>query len=340
MGVKLSDLVEKKRLTFDELKHKAVAIDFSQAAYQFLSSIRQQDGTPLTDAKGNVTSHLLGVLSRSANVMAQGIKMAYVLDGPPPQLKVQTLEQRYGKKRDAEERFEEAKEEGDEALMLKYSKQFVHLSRDMAKEAEELIQALGMPTIQAPAEADAQLAYCCKQGDVWAAATSDFDTLLHASPKMLINLTLSQTRKTSSGARVQVFPELIELDSMLKNLNISQEQLIALGMLVGTDYHPGVRGIGPKKALKIVTEFKTPKKIFAEHPLEGQDWQEVYDLFTKMKVQKKYSLEWSPPDIEKVLKILVDRHEFTEERIMGTIAKMTGSKKKLTADQKGLGSWM
>ncbi|MBT4577065.1 flap endonuclease-1 [Candidatus Woesearchaeota archaeon] len=339
MGVKITDLVEKRKISFDELKGKKIAVDFSNAAYQFLTSIRQQDGTPLTDSNGNITSHLIGILSRTANLMAQGIKVVYVMDGRPPELKLMTQKKRYEAKTLAQERFEEAKEQGDEASMLKYSRQFTKLTKEMTEEARELIEALGIPTIQAPSEADAQIAYCCKQGDVWAAATTDFDVLLHASPRMVTNLTVSQKKKTATGFK-KTAPDLILLDDALTNLEINQDQLISLGMLVGTDYHQGIKGIGPKKAIKIVKELITPEEIFKAHPLEDQDWKEVFKLFKNMNVNKDYKLEWNPPNKEKLMDILVKKHDFSEERIMSTLNKITGGNVKVTVDQKGLGSWM
>ena len=340
MGVKISDIVEKKRISFEDLKGKKIAVDFSNAAYQFLSSIRQRDGTPLMDSKGNITSHLQGVFARSANLIVQGIKIAYVTDGPPPKLKIETQKKRHEAKVSAEEKFEQAKEEGDTELMLRYSRQFSRLTRDMTKESVELIRALGMPVIESPSEADAQIAYCCKSKDVWAGSTTDFDALLHGCPKVVTNLTLSQTKKTSTGARVKTFPELLTLQDVLKSLNMNQNQLISLGMLIGTDYHPGIKGVGPKKALKIVRELKIPKKIFKEYELEGQDWEEVFELFENMNIQKKYDLEWNPPDIDMVLKLLVDKHEFSESRVMSTLTRLTGNNIKITSDQKGLGSWI
>ena len=126
----------------------------------------------------------------------------------------------------------------------------------------------------------------------------------------------------------------------LKNLEINQDQLISLGMLVGTDYHAGIKGIGPKKAIKIVKELKTPEKIFKEYPLENQDWKEVFELFKNMEVKKDYNLEWKTPNKERLIEILVKKHEFSEDRIMSTLNKLTGGNVKVTVDQKGLGSWM
>tara|TARA_Y100000310_G_scaffold329577_1_gene399720 strand:- start:833 stop:1828 length:996 start_codon:yes stop_codon:yes gene_type:complete len=331
MGLKISGIVKRRGISFGELKNKKIAVDFSNAAYQFLSSIRQRDGTPLTDSKGNVTSHLQGILSRSSNLLSQGIKICYILDGPPPQLKHSTQRSRQQAKVVAEEKFEEAKQSGNEEMMLKYSRQFSRLTMEMSKESAELISAMGIPVIKSPAEADAQIAHCCKSKDVWAGATSDFDLLVHGCPKMLTSLTLSQTKRS---------PELIELNKVLSDLQINQEQLISLAILAGTDYSPGIIGVGPKKALKIVRELKIPKKIFSEYPLEDVHWKEAFDLFKNMKVQKRYKLQWSLPDIEKVLKILVDKHDFSEVRVMSSLENITGKKGGMKRGQKGLSSWM
>ncbi len=324
MGVKLTDIVVKKKLSFDQLAHKRIAVDFSNAAYQFLSSIKQRDGTPLKDSKGNITSHLVGILSRTSNLLSQNIKLCYVFDGKPPALKEKVQGERKERKLKAEELYNEAKKDGNEESMLKYSKQFIRLTKEMNEESKELIDALGLPCIQAPSEADAQLAHICKEGDVWAGATTDFDLLLHGCPLMLTNLKITKKRKLPSGLIVKTHPELIDLNKTLNTLEISQEQLISLGILVGTDYNPGIKGIGPKKALKIIKEKKTPENIFKETNI---NYKEIIELFLSMKVEKNYNLEWKEPNEEKLKKILVDKHEFSEERIENTLNKIHNQKK-------------
>jgi flap endonuclease-1 len=340
MGLKISNILEKKGMGFEELKNKSFAIDFSNAAYQFLTSIRQRDGTPLMDSNGNITSHLQGIITRSTNLISQGIRVGYIMDGPPPKLKLKTQEQRHESKITAEEKFHEAKENGDTELMLKYSRRFTRLTKEMSEESKQLIEALGMPVIKAPCEADSQIAHCCKNGDVWAAASSDLDLLLHGCPRQITNLTLSQSKKTSTGATIKVMPELVELNSTLKNLGVNRDQLISLGVLIGTDYNQGIHRIGQKKALKIVKELKTPEKIFEKYKIEDVDWKEVMDTFKNMEVSKNYSWQWTKPNVEKVLKIMVDKHEFSETRVMSSINKMLGTKTKVKAGQKGLNSWM
>lgn len=337
MGIKLKDILIKKQIEFDDLAGKKIGVDFSNAGYQFLASIRQKDGTPLTDSRGHITSHLVGLFSRTTNLMARGVKLCYVFDGKPPAMKYGTTSEREEKKQSAEKRFEEAKEEEDLMAMMKYSKQSMRLTQEMVNEAKELIEALGLPGIQAPSEADAQLAYMCQKGDIWAAATSDVDPLVHGCPRTITNLTLSQKRKTSSGAVINIKPELIELKELLSNLKINMDQLIALSILVGTDYNiGGVKGIGPKKALKLVTDVKDISTIFKELEVDF-DWKKIYALFKSMPVEKDYELKWGTPDENAVKKLLVDKHEFSEERVDATLAKIMKVKPK---DQKGLDKWI
>lgn len=336
MGVKVGDLVNKKQLTWEDLNGKTLAVDFSNMAYQFLSSIRQPDGTPLTDKEGNVTSHLVGLFSRIPNLMEKGIKLVFVFDGKPPELKFKEQSERSERKSEAEKKYLAAAEEEDVEMMLKYSKQATRLTKEMNDEAKKLLKAMGLPVVQAPSEADAQMAYMNREGDVWACATSDFDPLLHKAPRIVRNLTLAQKKKLPSGAYTPVYPELIELKEVLKNLEIDHEQLMVLSILVGTDYNPGgIKGIGPAKALKLVQSGKKFDEIFKDLNAEF-NWKKIVETFKEMPVEKKYKIEFEKPD-EKEIKKLLLKHGFAEERISKTIDRLKNLGKQ--NDQKNLNKW-
>src|SRR3989344_1711856 len=216
MGVKLADIVTKRPLSFDNLAGKKIALDFSNSAYQFLSSIRQPDGALLTDNQGHVTSHLVGIWSRFTNLIQRDIKLAIVLDGQAPELKLTEASSRHERKKEAEEKYLQAREEEDTEKMALYAKQFTRLTKEMTLEATKLLTAMGLPVIQAPEEADAQMAYMNKQGYVWASGSSDYDCLLHGALRLLTNLTLSQKKRLSSGAVIKTQPDLIELKEVLE----------------------------------------------------------------------------------------------------------------------------
>jgi len=331
MGVKLGEIIHKKQIEFEDLKNKKIAIDFSNMAYQFLSSIRQQDGTPLQDSEGNITSVYVGLTLRIPNLLSKQIYPCFIFDGLPPILKIKTQEERAYRKRIAEGKLREAKEAEDIPKMLKYSKQTIRLNKKIIETSKELLKAFGLPVIQSPSESDSQIAHMCEKGDVWAGASSDLDLLLQGCPKTITNLTVTQKRKLSSGAYIKTTPELIELKQVLKDLKISQDQLIVVAILTGTDYNPGgVSRIGPKTALKLVREYKNFDELF-EKVEASFNWKQIYAVFKSMPIMKNYQLKFKEPDQDKISDILL-KHDFSKERVEKILEKITKRKK----DQKGL----
>ena len=337
MGVQLTNLVPKKEITFDELKGKRIAVDASQMLYQFLSSIRQRDGTPLMDSQGRITSHLVGLSSRIPNLMQKGLQLCFIFDGKPPRMKNEELAKRSERKANAREKLEQAKEEGDEVAILRYTQQSISVYKEMMDEAKEFIKALGLPVIQAPSEAEAQAAFMAEKKDVDYVASSDYDALLYGAPKMLRNLTLSSRRKLPSGAYITITPEVISLTDTLNTLGITRDQLIVLSILVGTDFNiHGVKGIGPKTALRLVKEYKDFETLFKEVK-PTFNWKKVYAIFKSMPIMKEYQLKWTQPNPERIKKILIEEHEFNEERIEKIIFNITKQTKK--KDQSDLKKW-
>ncbi len=328
MGLQIADIVPKKEIELSDLKGKTLAVDAFNVIYQFLSTIRQPDGTPLMDSKKRITSHLSGLFYRNISLIIEGIKLIYVFDGKAPALKGRTQENRQEQKDIASEKYEQAKEERDIEGMGRYARQIVHLDAEKIKESKELLKALGIAVIQAPGEGEAQASFICKQGEVYATASQDYDCLVFNTPRLIQNLTLARKRKTVSGF-IEIKPQLIELKNVLNELKINHEQLTCIAILSGTDYNPGgVKGIGPKKALKLVLEHKTCEKVF-EH-LEGEgkyivdfDWKEIFELMSHPDVDEKYKIEFSKIDFAKIKDILME-HDFSEERIDTQLSKLRG----------------
>ena len=327
MGLQISDIIPKKEIEISDLKGKTLAVDAFNVIYQFLSTIRQPDGTPLQDSKGRVTSHISGLFYRNINLLQEGIKLIYVFDGEHPKLKRATQEKRQESKDEAIERYEEAKSREDVEAMGKYSRQIVYLDKEKIEESKKLLEAMGIAVIQAPGEGEAQASYISKNEDsVYAIASQDYDCLLFQAPRLIQNLTLAKKRKTVSGY-VEIKPLLMNLKEILTELEISQEQLICIGILCGTDYNPGgVKGIGPKKALKLVKEHKTGEKIFEalaqdlKYKVEF-DWREIFELMQNPSIDKNYKIEFGKFDFARVKEILQE-FEFSDERIESQFQKI------------------
>jgi len=345
MGLNIRDIIPRKEIEIENLKGKIVCVDAFNTLYQFLSSVRQIDGTPLMDSKQRITSHLSGILYRNINLLSQGIKLVYVFDGDAPSLKARTHKKRAEARDTAKEKYESAKSEEDLEAMKRYSSQLLRLNDEMIEESKELLKAMGIQVIQAPSEGEAEAAYLCKtKKDIYAAVSQDYDALLYGTPLLIRNLTLARKRKTISGY-IEIKPELIELKRVLDTLGINLDQLICLGILVGTDYNPkGIPGIGQKKAIDLVKKFKQPVLIFKEieqriHSLPEEDqfdWKEIFELFHKYKT-KETEIKFPKIDEEKIKEILIKEHEFSEDRINKQLDKLRDIQKKNS--QKGLGDW-
>jgi flap endonuclease-1 len=342
MGVQISDIIPRREISIDELKGKVVAIDAFNTLYQFLTTIRQPDGTSLMDNQGRITSHLSGLFYRTINLLQEGIKPVFVFDGKPPELKSAELERRREAKIIAEGKFGEAKESGDIEEMKKYSGRFVKITDEIIQESKDLLEALGVPVVQAPGEGEAEAAVLARSNKVWAAASQDYDSLLYGAPFLIRNLTLARKRKTASGIYIDVDIELIEFQQVLNQLELDKDQLICLAILVGTDYNPGgVKGLGQKRALEIVQKYKFPVKIF-EH-VQGIDkynfifdWQEVFKQFHEYEASTNEELIFKKADEEKVAEILLD-HDFSKNRVDSGLEKLR--KLEEGKKQKGLGEF-
>lgn len=343
MGVAFKDLIIAKEIDFNFLKNKIIVLDTYNILYQFLTTIRGIDGALLTDSKGNITSHLVGLFSRTANLMQKGVKLIFVFDGKPPELKQKTREKRKALKLEAEKKFLEAKKIRDEKEMKKYASRTSRLSKEMVEESKELISLLGIPIVQAPSEGEAQAAYMVKENRGFAVASQDFDALIHGATRLVRNLSISGRRKKGKGVSYEIIkPELLDLSENLNNMGIDQDQLIALAMIIGTDYNPGgIKGIGPKTALKLVKQHKLDfDALFKE--IKWKDyfdfpWTEVYYIIKKIPTTDNYKLEWKNIDNDKLHKLLVDKHDFSKQRVENTLEKL----KKATTEkqQKSLGDF-
>lgn len=344
MGLQFKELVVKKEISISDLKGKVLAIDAMNMLYQFLTTIRSPDGTVLTDSKGRVTSHLIGLFSRSTALMEQGLKLVFVFDGRPPEIKQKTWEKRSAVKQEASLKLKVAEEDKDLESMRKFAARTAILTKDMKEDAQAVITALGLPIVQAPSEGEAQTAHMVKNGDAYASVSQDYDNLIFGCPVLVRNLSIEGRRKkTGTLAFQKVNPEVIMLQDVLNHLKLDVEQLIVLAILVGTDYNPGgVKGIGPKTGLKLLKEHGHDfEAIFSKVEWKKHNpdlsWKEVFDTIHKIPVTDKYKLEWKKIDEEKLLQLLVEGHDFGEERVRSKIEKLREAQKEMA--QKGLKSF-
>jgi flap endonuclease 1 (EC 3.1.-.-) len=348
MGVDLKDLIpDDVKIPVSDLRilrGRIVAIDAYNALYQFLTAIRQPDGTPLMDNQGRITSHLSGLYYRTINLLENGIKPVYVFDGKPPELKAKEIERRKVIREEASKKYEEAVKIGDIEAARKYAVMAAKLADYMVEDAKKLLDAMGIPWVQAPAEGEAQAAYMAKKGDAYASASQDYDSLLFGSPRLIRNLTISGKRKLPRKEEyVEIIPEIIELNKLLAKLGLTHEALVDVGILVGTDYNPeGFEGIGPKKAYQLVKAYGSIEKIpkaLLKSPVEV-DVLTIKKYFLNPQVTDSYKLDWREPDVNLVVEILVKEHDFNEERVKNALDRLIKAyREHVKGSQQGLAKW-
>jgi len=330
MGVNIRGIVELKGTSLEALTGKIVAVDAYNTLYQFLSIIRQPDGTPLTDSSGRTTSHLSGLIYRTTNLMGAGLKLVFVFDGKPSELKAKVIKDRSERREEALRKWEEAKVLFPEDA-FKYAQASARIDATIVEDAKTLLTLMGIPYVQAPSEGEAQAAYMVQKGDAELVSSQDYDSLLFGAPITIRNL---------SAPRKKAKLEVVELKALEEKHGITREELIDIAILVGTDFNEGIKGVGVKRALKLIRKHHSIENLLSEAAIgtrEGiEDYELVRDIFLHPDVNKSYELKWGTPDAGKIKEFLCKKHDFSEERVSKTLEKILMPKIK----QKSIEQWL
>ena len=340
MGTAIGDLVEKREIGLDFLIERKVGVDSFNILYQFLSSIRGMDGTPLMDSHGRITSHITGLFYRTINLLDLGVKPVFVFDGEPPKLKEETRRERNKIRTEAKQKFEKAKEEGKDKEARKYAQQAVKLTGEMIEQAKELASLMGLPVVQAPSEGEAQVASMVSSGDLYGCISQDFDALLFGTKRLFRNITVSGKRKVpGKDYYYEVKPEMIELGKSLEKMGIDRKKLVWIGILIGTDFNEKFPKVGPKTALKLVKEHNSFEEIVKATGHKPEfDYREIEKIFLEPKTTKDYKIEFSLPQREKIAEFLCEGHDFSKNRVESALEKLE-RKMNEKGKQSRLGEW-
>lgn len=340
MGVLLTPILKREQTSFKALYGKSFAVDASIELHQFLALIRRRDGTLLTDSSGNVTSHLIGLLTRTSTLITEyNLHPIFVFDGRPSPLKRATIDSRRRVQQKAQSEYIQAIAANDYSKAWSKVVMTGRVTGSILADAKRLLSLMGIPWLEALEDGEAQASYMAAKGDVWAVGSKDYDCLLFGSPILARYLTLTgkeylPAKKTSKP----LTPELIKLADNLAALRISREQLVDLALLVGTDFNEGVLGIGPKKALALVAKFGTadnfPVEIRKQLP---ENLEEVRKIFLHPRVLENYTLRNNRPDPGGLIEFLVGQRGFERDRVQRVADRLIKSYEE--ADSQ-LGQWL
>ena len=326
MGVKLKDIVEPESISFKDLEGRTVSIDAFNTLFQFLSTIRQRDGRPLTDENGNITSHLSGILYRNSSMIEKDIKPIYIFDGQAPELKSETQAKRREIRDEAEKIYKDALAKGDTEKARKFAMRSSKLSPEIIESSKKLLTLMGIPYIDAKGEGEAQAAYLVQNGDAYAVASQDYDCLLFGAKRVVRNIAVNSNLGNL---------EYYQLNKVLKELNVTREELVDMGILIGTDFCDGLKGVGAKTALKLAHKGQLKEKIAELQKQSSHDLDEVREIFLNHNVNTDYKIKWEKPNKDKIIEFLCYEHGFSEDRV----SKASDKLKNLNSSQGSLDAW-
>jgi len=325
MGCNLRDLASPENIELDSLSGKRVGVDAFLTAFQFLTTIRdrspQGDGGPLKAENGKIVSHLMGFLNRTTTLLSKGIKPVFIFDGKAPDLKADEIAARRARREESERIHKEALEAGDFALAQKMAPRIMHYSQEMVDETKQLLDLLGVPWVVAEAEGEGQAAVMAAKGQLDIVATQDWDALLYGTPHLVRNLMSDGSKQHGRVVRAQA----IDLKQMLETHGLSREQLIDLAIMIGTDFHPGIKGIGPKTGIKLIKEHGSIEVICQvkdkEVPARLDEIREIFHNHPAVEVADE-DLVPGKIDVKGLIQFLQVERQFSQRRMDNELDKL------------------
>jgi flap endonuclease-1 len=328
MGLDLKPLLLPTHVKLHDLSGKIIAVDAYNTIYQFLATIRGPTGEPLTNFKGEITSHLSGLFYRNVNLLADNVKLVYVFDGKPSYLKFPEIERRKQMKEVALEKYEVALRERRFDEAKKFGQATSIFTNNMVEECKILLSYLGIPVVQALSEGEATAAYLTNTNHAYACASQDYDSILFGAKRLVRNLTISGKRKVpNKNSYIDIIPEMFSFQEILSQIKLTRAQLIDVGILIGTDFNPGgIHGIGPKTALKLIRKYSKLEEIKdIDEKLSDVPYKEIRELFLNPDIATNPDVEFKPVEYDKVRTFLCDRMNFSADRVNGALDKLRGS---------------
>ena len=339
MGVLLTPILKREQTSFKALYAKSFAIDASIELHQFLAIIRKPDGSLFTDSNGKVTSHLIGLLTRTSRLLTEyHLRPVFVFDGRPNQLKKRTIDARRAVQQKAQEEYRQAVVARDYSRAWSKVVMTGRLTGEILADAKRLLTLMGIPWLEALEDGEAQASFMAARGDVWAVGSKDYDCLLFGAPILARYLTLTgREYLPSQKSSRRLIPELVKLSENLSALEISREQLVDVALLVGTDFNEGVLGIGPKKALILIKKYGSADKLPPEMRDQlPQSLDEVREIFLRPRVHTDYSLKKSAPNRSGLIEFLCGERGFSEPRVRDVGDRLLDAESKTDSQ---LGDW-
>ena len=276
MGINFSQITKAQPVLLSKIKGKKVAVSTYTEMMHILQSAQAQK-TP--------HAHVKGLFDRAMALVQAQVKPVFVFSGTFPEIR----------------RHQRITNDVPPPRVTNL------ITREMVDDIKLLLTLMGFPIVQAPSEDEAQSAHLCQKDEVWAVISEGSDSLLYGSPRAVLGLTTSKPKK---GKKDTQFPgaQLLEASDLQTELGIDADQLLVLGMILGTRFNPAIVGISPKHAVELVRKWKDFGKLFKYAGWNyAYTWKEVYDCIKTLPVTNKYKLKWNPPRTDHLTEFLLSK---------------------------------
>ena len=314
MGSDIKEMIDpiKREMEIGHFLNKKIAIDAFNTIYQFLSIIKGSDGKPLKNFKGEITSHLSGLLYRNTMFLENNIKPIYCFDGIEKSKKL---------------RWETRKNNSS-----------VRITKYIIESTKELLNHMGIPYVQGTAEGEAQCCLLNIRNQCFSVASQDYDCLAFGGKRLIRNFAINAKRK--KGDTYITLPiDFISSQKFFDFHDITREQLVDIIILSGNDFYPGISGFGCNTSLKIIKEYGTivnyiedvyDKVIviikkngisYSESSAFLKDIIEIRKIFLNPNVNENYKIRYRKPDFNE-LKSFLTRNNFSSIRVENVIKRL------------------
>ena len=334
MGVKLQNIIVRKHISYQDFVGKIIAIDAPNIIMGLFNFVRKNsdasDTSLILDRTQRPISHLYGLLYRVNFYYSKGIFPIFCFDGKVSELKRIISKDQLKDFLFTQKWYEQAVKEGNKKLARQIALSTEYMWQNIIQESKRLLGALGVPYIESPASAESQCAHLVKKRIANFSNSQDFDSILFGCPSLIQNLSKSLRRKVQGKWQYQkIQPLHINLHKNLKNLQISLFQLIDVGILIGTDYFPGITGIGPKKALNLIRKYENIETLILKeyhnhdfHELTPAIIKRVRKIFVFPEVLESLdNIHWNLPNKTRVMSLLCREHHLNKNRVSSNLTK-------------------
>lgn len=266
-----------------DYKNKTLAIDADLMIHKLILAVRLK-GYDIKNEDVTIT-HIHALLLKIIGFKKYNINPIFVFDGTAPELKTEIIKERKHIQDRLQQKYSSAKTKKDKKKYY-YAKSII-LSREYS-DCITILKLFNFTIIEALEEADAQISYLLVHGYADNAVSDDLDLLIFGCSNLLKNFSISDKK----------YIQEIDLDVLKNTINFNQKQIIDIGILLGCDYCPHIKSIGPSTAYKIIKKYKSIDNLISDVESEHKTQFKKY----KKKYQSAQQYFLNPP-VNKNIKI-------------------------------------